>query len=94
MLIKRYMSSFFELFRRVAWSLGPLIVAANRKQEPVFIEHLLCAGIFTSLFCPQQTWEGSLTALVLQIRNERSKKLLAQGASSQCLVWDSKPESV
>lgn len=35
-------------------------MAAKKRQEPVLVEHLLCAGIFTSLFSPQQPWEGSL----------------------------------
>ena len=46
-----------------------LRVDTERGQEPVFLEHLLCAGTFISLFSPQQPWEGSLTVLISQMQN-------------------------
>lgn len=37
----------------------------------MLVEHLLCVGIFTSLFSPQQLWEGSLAVLILQTGKQR-----------------------
>lgn len=43
-------------------------MAAKKRQEPVLVEHLLCAGIFTSLFSPQQLLGGGG---VLPMRKDR-----------------------
>lgn len=51
--------------------LGLLTVATKKGQEPVFFEYLLCAGTFTSVFSPQQSWGESLTVFILQIRTLR-----------------------
>lgn len=45
-------------------------MTAKKRQEPVLVDHLLCAGIFT-LFSPQLPWEGSLAVLILQIGKQR-----------------------